>query len=126
MYVDYIEMDNEKLWIGPAQLERNEIHTWELRSTIYGLVNAMNECGFATIEALPIINTQWSQVRFEPNRHWRDISNNNRETIVRLDDSGVTPKNIHGRIISYIVDSFPLWPLDLWLKEISREELERI
>jgi len=91
--------------------------------TPIGVMRNLVEVGCIKPEALEIMASFWRNVNIDFDTHWQDIRKLNSDFFTELDNN----KLLQGDPV-FLIDHwlFPLYPLDLSLERVNREELKKI
>ncbi len=123
MYVDYVENDEGHRWHFP----RDEVMGLMPYFTppVLRIVQALSGTGLATPEGLAVVAEVWRCVKVS-SLNWEELRHLNRNTLEKLDEKGLLKRDKEEEVSKFIENwPFPLYPLDLAPKEVSREELEQ-
>jgi hypothetical protein len=122
LYVDYVcdedeEGEGECYWTSPSQ------EPLVFTPAILKMVRALDATGATTPKGLAVIHEVWRQVVVRPSMDFEELRRLNAHTLEVLKERGLlAPASdaLYGRIVH--AWPFPLWPLDLRVTPLSRED----
>lgn len=130
MYVDYIESDCNHSWVSPKPLmfvEKTNTIFCKTPPIILELITALDNAGCTKPDALKIIASKWRPIKMSddfPSHKRREL---NCETLEDLEKNGLLqeqPQEVYATIVNLWL--FPLYSIDLKIKEVDQSSLRAI
>ena len=129
LYVGYVRDDSEEAGEGKRYwtCPRNDdlIPYWT--HPVIKLARALHQVGATAPAGLAAVAELWRPFEVRPETGWDDVQQLNRRTLEVMEEHDLlaaAPNEVYAPILEYW--PFPLWPLDLRLKKVEKEELREI
>lgn len=129
IYVDYVENDDEHVWLTPNRYYLHEIgqEGFHLLPEAIEVAEAWWKVGVALPQALAVIAEKWRPITMNDDFYWADLKKLNIETLELLESNGYL-KKADSKYYSTIIEKwlFPVYNLDIRIIKIDKNELNKV